>query len=179
MCVDGYDAVVYDLDGTLARLAVDWDAAERDGRAVFADHGIDSAGDLWSMLTVADEHGLREEFEAVLQDHERAGARESTRCPRADDLPLSVPVGVCSLNCADACHIALERHALAEHVDCVVGRDSVTHHKPHPEPLLTAVRELGVAPGDALFVGDSRRDEETADTAGVDFDYAGDGPTQY
>lgn len=177
--MDGYDAVVYDLDGTLVRLAVDWDAASDDGRELFTEQGIDPAEDLWGMLEVADDVGLRAELEQVLADHETRGARESTRCPRADDLPLAVPTGVCSLNCERACRIALATHDLAEHVSAVVGRDSVTHHKPHPEPLLTTIRRLDASPDRTLFVGDTRRDAETAERAGVDFEYAGDGPVEH
>ena len=33
----GYDAVVYDLDGTLVRLAVDWDALRSDVRTLFGE----------------------------------------------------------------------------------------------------------------------------------------------
>jgi hypothetical protein len=37
-------AVVYDLDGTLVTLAVDWDAVATDVIAVYEDSGIDATG---------------------------------------------------------------------------------------------------------------------------------------
>jgi len=167
---DGYGAVVFDLDGTLVRLAVDWDAAAGDAVALFERNGHDAAdAGLWELLERADEVGLRTELESVLSDHEVRGAETSDRLPQADRLPLSVPIGVCSLNCEAACRAALGRHALAAHVDSVVGRDSVAAYKPDPEPLLASLRELEVDPDDALFVGDSERDGVTADRAGVDF----------
>lgn len=179
--VTGYDAVVYDLDGTVARLAVDWDAAEREAASVFADHGIDADGDLWSMLDLADETGLRAEIESLLADHEREGARSSERLELADCLPgHAIPVGVCSLNCEAACREALATHDLTDAVRAVVGRDTVATRKPDPEPLLAAVERLGFDAGDSvLFVGDSRRDEETARRAGVDFRYVPDGPSEF
>ncbi|WP_224449439.1 HAD family hydrolase [Haloprofundus salilacus] len=176
---DGYDAVVYDLDGTLVDLLVDWNRAAVDAETLFAEAGVDASGmDLWAMLDLADERGIRDEIGRLLADHERNGARNSTKMALADGVAdHAVPVGVCSLNCEDACRIALDVHGLAEHVDSVVGRDSVATRKPDPEPLLATLRELGVDPENALFVGDSARDERTAERAGVAFRYVDGGPS--
>lgn len=174
-----FDAVVYDLDGTLVHLTVNWDAVARDVIDVFADAGVDATEyDLWGMLDLADEHGLRTEVEAAIADHETTGARESTRLHLADTVAdQSVPVGVCSLNCEAACHVALDVHELAAHVDSVVGRDSVATRKPDPEPLLATLRRLGVEASNALFIGDSRRDEVTAERAGASFRYVDGEPS--
>ena len=170
---DDFDAVVYDLDGTLVRLTVDWDAVAREAAECFAEAGVDASdADLWAMLDLADEHGLRDAIEAVLVAHEREGAARSARLATADCLAAATgPVGVCSLNCEAACRIALENHGLAADVDAVVGRDSVATHKPDPEPLLATIDALGVDPADAVFIGDSPRDETTAERAGVAFEY--------
>jgi len=168
-----YDAVVYDLDGTLVRLAVDWDAAASEATTAFAEAGVDVPdADLWSLLETAPEYGLADELESILASHERRGARSATRLPLADRVSeWRVPVGVCSLNAESACRLALDRHGLLDHVDAVVGRDSVATHKPAPEPLLTAVDHLGAEPSAALFVGDSERDAVTAERAGVAFEW--------
>ena len=47
----------------------------------------------------------------------------------------------------------------------VVGGDTLPQRKPHPEPLLAALRHMG--PGKALFIGDSEVDAETAREARV------------
>jgi len=170
-----YDAVVYDLDGTLVRLNVDWDAVTEEAAAVLSARGVDTAGtSLWDILETAEKRGYRAKVEGVIADHEREGARTSRQLPVARELPVGVPTGVCSLNCEAACRIALEIHRLDSHVDAIVGRDTVDGHKPDPEPLLAAVRGLSVAPKRALFVGDSERDEVTARRAGVPFEYADD-----
>ncbi len=171
MPYEEYDAVVYDMDGTLAELDVDWRVVEEDVAAVYEAAGVDPKGrDLWGLLEDARDHGLFESVNAEIADHEQAGARRSRRLPLADEVgTLDRPVGVCSLNCSDACDIALERHGLAKHVSTVVGRDTVGTWKPDPEPLLAAVAALGVDPADAVFVGDSERDELTAERAGTAF----------
>ncbi|SFC48047.1 phosphoglycolate phosphatase [Halobiforma haloterrestris] len=170
-----YEAIVYDLDGTLVDLAVDWGRVTADVRAVYEDAGLERpGGDLWELLGAADDAGLRSAVESTIAAHEREGARSAPRLPRADELrnlEESVPVGVCSLNCERACRIALEEHGLLESVDAVVGRDSVATRKPHPEPLLETVRGIGASPDGTVFVGDSERDEVTARRAGTAFEY--------
>jgi|SRR5919198_1876775 pyrophosphatase PpaX len=49
----------------------------------------------------------------------------------------------------------------------IVGCDSCSRHKPHPEPVLTALERLGYSPEDALFVGDSVHDIAAGNAAGV------------
>ena len=167
------EAIVYDLDGTLVELLVDWDAVAADATGVFADAGVDVTGvDLWAMLDRASEVGVADDLEALIADYEREGARTSERLPAADVLPeIDLPVGVCSLNCESACRIALETHDLTRYVDAVVGRDSVATRKPDPEPLLATVRALSATPERTLFVGDSERDAITAERAGTAFEY--------
>jgi phosphoglycolate phosphatase len=171
-----YGAVVYDLDGTLVRLAVDWDAAASDAVRAFAEAGVDAVdADLWSLFETAPEHGLADDLESILASHERRGAADAARLPHADRVPeWNVPVGVCSLNAESACRLALDRHGLLDHVEAVVGRDSVATHKPDPEPLLTTIDRLGADPSSALFVGDTERDAVTAERAGVAFEWVDD-----
>ncbi len=56
---------------------------------------------------------------------------------------------------------------LEAHFDLVVGMDDVTRHKPDPEPVLHALRRLGVGPERAVFVGDSPHDMHSGRGAGV------------
>lgn len=49
----------------------------------------------------------------------------------------------------------------------VVGGNSATRKKPHPEPLLKACVQLGCAPGAAVMVGDSRVDIEAGRNAAM------------
>lgn len=42
-------------------------------------------------------------------------------------------------------------------------------HKPHPEPMLECLARMGVAPEQALYIGDTIADFQCADSAGVDF----------
>jgi len=61
----------------------------------------------------------------------------------------------------------LTRLGLSQWIDVVVGGDTGTHRKPHPQPLLTACEELEVRPAQALMVGDSLTDVLAARAAGL------------
>jgi len=56
--VTGYEAIVYDLDGTLVDLDVDWNAVAVDVREVYTAANVDPPSDgLWDMLEVAADVG--------------------------------------------------------------------------------------------------------------------------
>jgi len=170
-----YEAVVYDLDGTLVELAVDWDAVARDVAALLESRGVppDSTG-LWEMWHGSKGTPHETAVHRTMADHEEAGARASTLLAAARSIPADRPVGVCSLNAESAVHVALETHDLTGAVDAVVGRGSVPTEKPDPEPLLATLDPLGVDPERTVFVGDSERDEVAAERAGVPFRYVSD-----
>ena len=168
-----HDAVVYDLDGTLVDLAVDWGVVTRDVAAVLREHDVEpETVSLWGMLELSATTGHREVVEATITEYERAGARQSTRLSLAEGLPHEVPVGVCSLNAEAACRLALEVHDIDHAVGPVVGRDTMASAKPDPEGLLRVVDDLDADPGTTVFVGDSERDAETARRAGTEFAWA-------
>jgi phosphoglycolate phosphatase len=48
-----------------------------------------------------------------------------------------------------------------------ISGDTTAHPKPHPLPLLTAAEQLGVEPARTLYVGDDLRDIQAAQAAGM------------
>lgn len=174
-----YDAVVYDLDGTILRLEVEWEACEQELRTLLESEGHDADGlDAWELLSTAEDLGCGEAADAIIADYEQEGATAATRLDRADELlTRDGPTGVCSLNCETACRTALEKFDLLDTVDVVVGRDSHPTRKPDPGPLLAVIDELGVSPERTLFVGDSDSDRVTAERAGAAFKPVASGHT--
>lgn len=71
------------------------------------------------------------------------------------------------------------------HAACVVSGDTTPHAKPHPAPLLEAAQRLGMAPEHCWYVGDDMRDIQAGRAAGMvtvaaAWGYCGsDGPTQW
>jgi phosphoglycolate phosphatase len=74
----------------------------------------------------------------------------------------------------------LDAAALSPRLLFALGADRPEERKPAPQLLLAACTRLGVAPGELLYVGDSRIDVEAARAAGcavavVDYGYHGMG----
>ena len=61
----------------------------------------------------------------------------------------------------------LERAQLLQLFDTVVCGDEVPHKKPHPDVVLEACRRLGVAPTEAVMIGDSFNDVVAGRAAGL------------
>lgn len=56
---------------------------------------------------------------------------------------------------------------LTQRAAVIISGDSTAHAKPHPLPLLTACEQIGVAPAAALYVGDDLRDIQAAQAAAM------------
>ncbi|EAX46561.1 HAD-superfamily hydrolase, subfamily IA, variant 1 [Thermosinus carboxydivorans Nor1] len=56
---------------------------------------------------------------------------------------------------------------LDKYITAVIGVEQCQKHKPDPEPVLTAIKELGLTAADCLMVGDSPHDIISAKRAGA------------
>ena len=170
--IDGFDAVVFDLDGTLVDLDVDWSAVHDEIEARFGDHlekpVTEHSGN--ELFEVAEAQGVYEDLVGLIERHEREGAETAVNLPGVDHLAsMTVPVGICTANAASAAERALEAAGARGAVDAIVARETVRPGKPDPAPLLECLHRLDVRSGDALFVGDQPGDAQAAAGAGTSF----------
>lgn len=69
---------------------------------------------------------------------------------------------------------------LSQRAACLISGGDTTHSKPHPEPLLAASHALAVAPDTCIYLGDDMRDVEASLAAGMEpviarYGYPGNG----
>lgn len=76
-------------------------------------------------------------------------------------------LGVVTSKNPDTTLRALEQYKLQGLMDVVLDVSSTSRHKPHPEPILEALRRLDKRPEQVAMVGDSRGDVQSALAAGV------------
>lgn len=63
----------------------------------------------------------------------------------------------------------LTYHGLADDFDLVVSAQDVSRPKPHPESFVRILSHFRLSPREAIYIGDSRVDEQFAANAGVPF----------
>jgi phosphoglycolate phosphatase len=85
-----------------------------------------------------------------------------------ETLSSCVGLAICT-NRAASMNAVLEAFDLGRYFGIVMTALKVTNPKPHPEPLLKVLDHYRIAPGEALFVGDSEVDRQAAEAAGVPF----------
>ena len=94
-----------------------------------------------------------------------------------DRLRENYHLAVCT-NRSTSMEAVLDTFGLSSYFGCVMTASRVANPKPHPEPLFKVLDHYGIAPGEALFVGDSAVDHQAATAAGVPFvAYKADFPT--
>ena len=74
---------------------------------------------------------------------------------------------IASSRLTDSLLLFMRHHNIDHYFEYVVGSDSVTSHKPHPEPALKTLAELKIEPSEAIMVGDMPVDIMMAHNAGI------------
>lgn len=129
-------------------------------KRVYAARGQDLDGDALDYKTSLLQGIYAQNLTVLTTVHE--GAREMLAHYRARGARLAVVTNKPQL----ATETVLDAFGLTAAVDLVIG-DSGLPRKPEPDMLLHAVERLGGMPADAVMVGDSAADIESARAAGI------------
>lgn len=79
---------------------------------------------------------------------------------------------VCSAKTRKQYEIDMAKERLMDYMDDTVLFEDTTKHKPDPEPILLAVKKLGLEKNEVIYIGDALADGLAAKAAGVDFAWA-------
>jgi phosphoglycolate phosphatase len=174
--MDDLEAVLFDFDGTLVDLNIDFDRMRRDVEALLPHHGLTLEGNehLYTLeLIQASIRTLMAQQDEAVAEAFREAAQEAIVAVELDaaaraEIHAGVPellrglqqrgfkVGIVTRNCRAAVERILGQNTLPH--DVLVTRDDVDQVKPHPEHLTTALRRLEVTAERALMVGDHPMD---------------------
>jgi phosphoglycolate phosphatase len=175
-------AVLFDLDGTLADTASDLGGAVNQIRVQRGLPVMDLA-----LLRPHASAGARGLIAVALDLHPGDDDYEATRLTFLDNYLGCLAETTALFDGMDEVLLALERRGIAwgvvtnkphrftvpvmvglgltERCAVTISGDSTAQAKPHPLPLLTACEQLGVSPQRTLYVGDDLRDIQAAQAA--------------
>jgi len=179
-----FEAMLFDFDGTLAVLNLDFAAMRRRLLALTVAQGIPPQAlhglDILEMLDHATallhqrhpEQATRfvREAQQLLQDMEVEAAYRGGLLPGVPELLAvlqreNIGVGIVTRNCDAAVRVTFP------HIDiycqAFIPRDRVTQVKPHPAHLQAALDCLGTTPAHAIMVGDGAMDMQAGKALGM------------
>lgn len=168
------EGVVFDFDGTLTRLNLDFSRVQDEIRAVLAHYvSAEKLDEKRSLYTIEMIYELSRECEPVvaealvrdgfrrLVELECEAARDKDVFPFTRDVlgwlrGRGIRVAVITRNCQEALELTFED--LSDYVDVVVTRDHTRLVKPHPGQIEKALSRLLISPEKALMIGDHPTD---------------------
>lgn len=177
-------AVVFDFDGTLAVLNIDFSSMRERVFELMRHYGVkEELIEEKYLLEIIDEvcqllwekdpsaaEAFYQEAHQILHEIELKAAEEGRMLPGAERALRflrckGIKVGIVTRNCEEAVRKVLPN--IEEFCDVFVSRNSTKKVKPHPEHLTTVMNVLKVSGEEAVMVGDHPIDVQAGKRVGM------------
>ncbi len=177
------DAVLFDLDGTLADTGPDLAFALNETLRYFGHEPLDYAlirpvvshGGI-ALIRLGfgiepDNEGFEERREYLLKIYADNLLRETRLFPGMDEVLTTLesdgtPWGIVTNKPAWLTDPLIDAMTLRERAACVISGDTCPNRKPHPEPILHACKLMERLPTETWYIGDAGRDMQAGRAAG-------------
>ncbi len=178
------EAVIFDLDGTLAAFNLDYKALRAEVRGYLMRAGVPASviqvnESIFAMMQKTEifykNNGKSEQaFQearayslAIAEKYEMEAAASTSLLPGATEAlkalkKMKLKMGLCTTSSEAAASYILQRFKIYDYFGVVVPRDKVKRVKPDTEQFELVLKTLGVEPNAALIVGDSTVDMQSA-----------------
>jgi len=178
------DTVVFDFDGTLTKLNINFDQMRQAIYRLIARYGIGShpfqnmfileiineASALLNKSFGDSSSSFKKEAMKIIEAIELEAAKKGELFPNSKALlrklgNRSLRTGIITRNCSTAVHTVFPD--VEDYCPVVVCRDDIDHVKPHPAHLTYTLSQLGGCSKTAIMIGDHPLDIETGQKAGT------------
>ena len=174
--------IVFDLDGTIVKLAADWHSLKDALAERYSEYYQDEcqfrsiSACLSNIVKRNDEEELRKNFE-IIRQYELENIKENVPIEESVffinnlnsfGVQVNTKLAVLSLNTRRTIIESLKLANIYEKIDFIVGREDVRKWKPEPEGLLKIKEYFGVRKEEMLFIGDLDKDLLTGQNAGIE-----------
>ncbi|HSX09846.1 MAG TPA: HAD family hydrolase [Candidatus Saccharimonadales bacterium] len=166
--------VIFDFDGTLHLLSVDWDGLKKE---LIEKYDLKNSFRIKEMLNqIKEKFGDKELQTAnkIVLQYEKAKIHESQIDKNLLQMiehlaEMNVKLAICSNNMTETITTFLQKHDINSYFDIVIGKDMVQEYKPDPEGLKRILTEWAYEKDEVIFVGDTEVDNQTAKNCGIQF----------
>jgi len=177
-------AIVFDFDGTLAVLNIDFSLMRERIFALLTEYGIrpetiqekyllEITDEAYQALRVKDPSGAErfyQESHAILHEEEMKAAEEGrlisgTKATLKKLRRKGIKIGIITRNCEEAVRKVFP--SINDFCDVFVSRNSVKKVKPHPDHLTYAMKRLKTSGEGAVMVGDHIIDVQAGRRVGM------------
>jgi phosphoglycolate phosphatase len=179
-------AVFFDFDGTVFKLATDWEEIRRRLKKIFRRYGLESDfkplfGEINRLLEDLSNKGvirskitkIEKKIDQLIAEEEGRGIKEGELIEGVVDIFTTLKkkkmiIAILSRNSRKVVKRVIECFNLPQ-PDIIIGREDtgLKNLKPHPLAGMMALKQLGLKKEAVLFVGDSLNDWEFSQNFGV------------
>lgn len=159
------NTLLFDLDGTLFHLAVDWDVVTKEVETIIK-RPVKSFNKLYEDRS----HVHHSAVTNKVTDYELAGVKRGRTTKAAGQvigkLSKNYQIGIVTRNSRYAAEEVIQTLGI-DRVNVIVGREDVAKLKPDPEALKQALIKLNANKNQTILIGDTVQDVLAAHSLGI------------
>ncbi len=177
--------IIFDLDGTIIDLAVNWQILKRELTVKFSEiynqHcDFDSITHCLNQIVEKNDDNILNEFLNDIKEYELKNLNSSEPIEETiffiKNLELfgvqaDTKIAIFSLNTRQAIKESLKLVKIIDDIDFIIGREDVSKWKPDPEGLLKIIDHYRLDNEDFIYFGDLQKDVQAGINAGIDVYY--------